>query len=298
MSGKQGRSGAVVRDDLRAFLAVARAGTLSGAARQLGLGLATVSRRMDRLEAAVGQPLFLRAQSGYLLTEDGRALVERAEETEAAARAVTSGEAGPPELSGRVRLATAENLATALILPALPALRARHPRLSVDLVTDIRTLNLHRREADLALRMVRPERGNVSLQRLGTLGYGLYGAPGLTDGGAAEIIGWDAPHADLPAARWAARRLQGRGPSLTTSSLATQLAACVAGLGLAVLPHLLARPRGLVCLERDLGVDQPIWLAIQSDLARSRRVRAVADLCRATVQSHRDALEGNGPEAS
>lgn len=296
MSGRQGRDRAVVWDDLRIFLAIARAGTLSGAARSLGLGLATVSRRMERLEAAVAQPLFLRGQSGYPLTEDGRALVERAEEMEAAARAMTPGDAEPPEVSGRVRLATPENLATALILPALPGLRARYPRLSVDLVTDIRTLNLHRRDADLALRMVRPERGNVTLQRLGTLGYGLYCAPGRA-GGDAAIIGWDAPHADLPAARWVARRLQGRSPALTTSSLATQLAACSAGLGLAVLPHLLARPRGLICLDGDLGIDQPIWLAIQSDLARSRRVQAVAELCRAVVLRHRDALAGIGPQA-
>lgn len=302
MNGKHEQSRDLVWDDLRLFLAISRQGTLSGAATQLRLGLATVSRRMERLEASVGQPLFLRQQSGYRLTEDGTAMVERAEEMEAAARSLTSGMAEQPEVSGRVRLATAENLATALILPALPALRARYPKLSVDLVTDIRTVNLHRRDADLALRMVKPDRGHVTLQRLGTLGYGLYASQEYMDGRACsadeadhdadDFIAWDKMHAHLPAAQWVESQLQGRSPTMTTSSLATQVAACSAGLGLAVLPHLLARPQNLICLNRELGVDQAIWLAIQSDLLQSRRVQAVAKLCRDSVQRHRDELAG------
>lgn len=302
MNGKYEQSGDVVWDDLRIFLAISREGTLSGAAKRLRLGLATVSRRMERLEASIGQPLFLRQQSGYRLTEDGTAMVERAEEMEAAARSLTSGMAEQPGVSGRVRLATAENLATALILPALPALRARYPMLSVDLVTDIRTVNLHRRDADLALRMVKPDRGHVTLQRLGTLGYGLYASQEYMDGrtrsadkadhDADDFIGWDEMHAHLPAAQWVETQLQGRSPSLTTSSLATQVAACSAGLGLAVLPHLLARSKNLICLNGELGVDQAIWLAIQSDLLQSRRVQAVAELCRDSVQRHRNELAG------
>lgn len=303
MNGKRG--GDMVWDDLRIFLAISREGTLSGAARQLHLGLATVSRRMERLEASVGQPLFLRQQSGYRLTEDGAAMVERAEEIEAAARSLTSAMTEQPEVSGRVRLATAENLATTLILPALSKLRACHPELSVDLITDIRTVNLHRRDADLALRMVRPDRGHVTLQRLGTLGYGLYGSQEYLDrrtrtaqGGVQDtddFIGWDETHAHLPAAQWIDRQLHARSCTLTTSSLATQVAACAAGLGLAVLPHLLARPQKLVCLNRQLGVDQAIWLAIQSDLMRSRRVQVVAQFCRDIVLRHQDAL-ANGPQ--
>lgn len=281
-------------DDLRVFLAVSRAGTLSGAARDLGLGLATVSRRMERLEAAVGQPLFLRTQSGYLLTEDGAAMVERAEEMEAAAHALTTGMAQGPEVSGRVRLATAENLATALIVPALPQLRAQYPALTVDLVTDIATVNLHRRDADLALRMVKPERGHVTLQRIGTLGYGLYAARTYLDRRPPEdeVITWGEAQAHLPAARWMESHLRGRMPALTTSTLATQLAACAAGMGVAILPHLLARPRGLVCVTDALGVDQAIWLAVQTDLIRSRRVQAVAGFCRDVIHSNRQVLEG------
>jgi DNA-binding transcriptional LysR family regulator len=277
-------------------------GTLSGAARQMGLGLATVSRRIERLEAAVGQPLFLRQQSGYRLTDDGTALVERAEEMEAAALSLSSGLPQEATVSGTVRLATAENLATGLILPELARLRAEYPELTLEIVTDIATVNLHRRDADIALRMVKPERGNVTLQRLGTLGYGLYGAPGYVVArseamdasafDADDFIGWSDTYASLPAAQWIERMLKGRTPAITTTSLATQITACATGLGLAVLPHFLARPHDLTCLDPDIGIDQSIWLVTQSDLAQSRRVRVVADFLRDLVKQHGAALSG------
>ncbi|MCV6586790.1 MAG: LysR family transcriptional regulator [Marinibacterium sp.] len=286
----------LVWDDVRAFLAVMRAGTLSGAAEQLGLGIATVSRRITRLEQAMGQPLFVRLQSGYQLTEDGAALSGRAEQMEIAALSLQSGLPQQAEVSGMVRLATAENLATGLIAPALGRLRAAYPRLALEIVTDVRAVNLHRRDADIALRMVKPDRGNVTVQRLGRLGFGLYGAPAYLAARPAPpddaLIGWTDTYAALPAARWIVRLLGGRGPVLATSSLASQFEACAAGLGLAVLPHFLARPRGLVCVGTDPDVDQAIWLVTHRDLAPSRRVAAVAGFLRDLVAENRATLGG------
>lgn len=274
-------------DDARVFLAIARSGTLSGAAHALPMGVATVSRRLDRLEAALGLPLFSRHQQGYRLTDDGEALLERAEALEHAGLAF--GEAGQQQgqVAGCVRLATAENLANPLIIPSLPRLFAQHPELRVELVTGVQRVNLHRRDADLAVRMVKPDAGNVTIKRLGTLGFGLYGAhayvdtrqPG-TDAASFEqddFIGWNEAQNHLPAARWMTRMLRGRPCRVETGTLAAQLAAARAGLGLAVLPHYLARQTELTCLLPDLGVDQPIWLVLHSDLAHSRRVRVVAD---------------------
>ncbi|MBO9455295.1 LysR family transcriptional regulator [Paracoccus sp. R12_1] len=289
----------LVWDDVSVFLAVARSGSLSGAALGLSVGLATVSRRVERLEARLGRPLFLRHHTGYQLTEEGAALIERAEEMEAAARAFESGWPEKPEVSGTVRLATAENLATALILPALPRLRRAHPRLTLEIATDIAAVNLHRRDADIALRMIKPERGHVSVQRVGTLGYGLYGAQSYMEGRAGgseldlerdELIAWAEGYGHLPAAQWIERALRGRAPAVVTTSLATQVAGCASGLGLAVLPHFLAQPRGLICLDADLGIDQPIWLVTQTDLASSRRVQAVASFLREVVSERRVAL--------
>lgn len=289
----------LIWDDIPVFLAVARAGSLSGAASALSIGLATVSRRVERLEARLRCPLFLRHHTGYRLTEDGAALIERAEEMEAAAKAFGSGLPEEPEVSGTVRLATAENLAAALILPALPRLRRAHPRLTLEIATDIATVNLHRRDADIALRMIKPERGHVSLQRVGTLGYGLYAAQSYVEGRAGsldfdlerdELIAWAVGYGHLPAAQWIERALRGRAPAVLTTSLAAQVAGCAAGLGLAVLPHLLARRRELICLDADLGIDQSIWLVTQTDLASSRRVQAVARFLREIVSEHRGAL--------
>lgn len=289
----------LVWDDVSVFLAVARSGSLSGAAAALSIGLATVSRRVQRLEACLGDPLFLRHHTGYRLTEEGAALVERAEEMEAAAQAFGSGLPEEPEVSETVRLATAENLATALILPELPRLRRAHPRLTLEIATDIATVNLHRRDADIALRMTRPDRGHVSVQRIGTLGYGLYSARSYMEGHIGgfevdlerdELIAWAEGYGHLPAAQWVERALRGRAPAVVTTSLAAQVTGCASGLGLAVLPHFLAQPRDLVCLDADLGIDQPIWLVTQTDLASSRRVQAVASFLREIVSEHRGAL--------
>lgn len=274
-------------DDTRIFLAIARAGTLSGAATTLEMGVATVSRRLDRLEAALGVPLFRRHQSGYSLTDDGEALLEHAEALEHAGQAFGEAAQQQGQVAGCVRLATAENLANALIVPSLPTLFAAHPELRVKIVSGVQTVNLHRRDADLAVRMVKPEAGNVTIKRLGTLGFGLYGARGYVNARSSgadaatfdddRFIGWAESHSHLPAAKWIARMLRGRPCQMEANTLSAQMAAATAGIGLAVLPHFLARQAGLVCLLPELGADQPIWLAIHSNLAHSRRVRAVAD---------------------
>lgn len=284
-------------DDVAVFLAVARSGSLTGAAASLSLGLATVSRRLDRFETSIGRKLFIRHHSGYRLNEDGAALIERAEDVEASARALSSGVKDVPEVAGTVRLATAENLATELVLPALPRLRCAYPDLLLQIITDIGSANLRRRDADLALRMVKPDRGQLSVQRIGTLCYGLYASVGYLDDTCShpddrDVIAWSDEYAHLPAAKWVERALSGRAPSVITTSLASQVAACSAGLGVAVLPHFVAKPRKLVCLDADLGIDQPIWLVTQTDLVSSRRVRVVADFLREVVLEGRTALSG------
>ncbi len=292
----------LIWDDARAFLAVARQGTLSAAAATLNVGIATLSRHIDRLEGALEVPLFIRHQTGYQLTEDGADLMHKAETVETAALAFASGANEQASMSGKVRLATAENLANALIMPALPAFRKMYPHLLVEIVTGINTVNLHRRDADLAIRMVRPERGNVAVRKLGTLGYGLYASSSYVEGRQAlqdvgsydsdDMIAWGEEQSHLPAAQWIERVLRGRQPAVTTTSLSTQIAATKAGLGLSVLPHFLAAESGLICLESDVGVDQPIYLVIQSDLAQSRRTRALADFLSKLVVANRAQLSG------
>lgn len=289
-------------DDARVFLAIARRGTLSAAAGDLGVGLATLTRRIERLERALGVHLFSRHQNGYRLTDDGEALIARAEVLEQAGHAFGAGAEGQSQIAGRVRLATAENLANALIIPSLPVLLSQHPGLAIEIVTDVQTVNLHRRDADLAVRMVKPERGNVTIRRLGTLGYGLYGSASYVetrtkasdaagfDGD--QFIGWIETYGHLPAAQWIERVLHGRTCVLATTTLQAQVSAAQVGLGLAVLPHFLARPAGLICLQDELGIDQAIWLAVHSDLVQSGRVRVVVNHLADLIQTNRGILRG------
>lgn len=287
-------------NDAQVFLAIARAGALSPAARTLGIGAATASRRIARLEAALKTPLFQRSQSGYRLTDDGAALLPRAEALEdAMARLVDQAEAAAA-VEGTVRVATAENLANPILIPSLASLANRHPRLSVEILTNVATVNLHRRDADLAIRMTRPERGNLSLRRIGRIGFGLYAARSYLEARAADgaedrYIGWAEPFRALPAAQWVEKALGGRAPSVATTTLAGQMAAAQAGLGLAVLPHFLAQAAGLIARDAAPGLDQSIWLVLHADLAASRRVRLVADHLAAAIEAHADLLRWGGP---
>ena len=298
--GKQG-TGRLRWDDARVFLAITRTGSLSGAAASLGTGLATVSRQIERLEAALGLTLFSRHQNGYRLTDDGAALLERAETLEQAAEAFAEGSAAQAGITGRVRLATAETLANHIIIPALPKLAGRYPDLTLEIVTDVPAVNLHRRDADLAVRLVKPERGNVTIRRLGTLGFGLYASRDYAEHRqddarleADRFVTWCETYGHLPAARWVERALRGRAPVLATTTLSAQLSAAISGVGLAVLPHFLGRQNDLVCLQGDLGIDREIWLAIHSDLGQSRRVRVVAEFFASLIREAREELETAG----
>lgn len=288
-------------NDTKVFLAIARTGTLSSAAKTLKLGIATLSRRLERLENALGIRLFTRDQQGYKLTDEGYAMIPKAEALEQAGYAF--GDAihlNNESVMGHVCLATAQGLADHLIIPALPTLMASHPNLTIEVVTSVSTVNLHRRDADIALRMVRPERGNVSIRRLGELGFGLYASksylqlkPRCAHNNSLEhddFIGWSEAQQHLPAAQWLERTLRGKPCRLTTTNMSAQVHAVLSGIGMAVLPHFIAQPLGLVCVQQDIGCDQPIWLAVHSDLAHSQRVRTVADFLSNLVLENRELL--------
>ena len=283
-------------DDTRIFLAVARSGTLSGAAETMDMGIATLSRRLDRLEKSLAVPLFSRHQSGYRLTDDGEALLARAEALEHAGLAFGETARLQGNVAGLVRLATSDNLAAHFILPSLNGLMEKYPDLRVEVLSGVQSVNLHRRDADLAIRMVKPESGNLTLKRLGKVGFGLYsadtGQAGSTDVAFnhAQYIGWPESHQHLPAARWITRTLRGRPCGVEANTVLAQLSAVSAGLGLGVLPHFMARKNGLQCVNADIGVDQTLWLVMHSDLAHSRRVRVVADHLIALFDEIKDQL--------
>ena len=153
-------------DDLQAFLAIARSGRLTEAARLLGVEHTTLSRRLTRLEASLGIRLFDRRPVGYLLTPEGELVLPRAEAAERAALLVWSGGIGDgSEVSGTVRMGTPEAFGTFCLAGRLGQLAVRHPGLTIELVAMPRSFSLSKREADVAIGLSRPPAGRLRAGR-------------------------------------------------------------------------------------------------------------------------------------
>lgn len=231
-------------DLVRVFLDVARAGRLAAAATRAGLDVSTVSRRLDRLEAELGLTLFERTTTGAVLTAAGEKLVPAAEDM---ARAM--GELGvaldavEAEAEGVVRLTAPPGVADVFVAPALVRFHARHPKVRVDLDASIGYADLTRGEADLALRVRRPERGDLVAQRLVTTRSLPATAPAyaralgtLRTTADARWLAWGHDLAAIPEARWLTTHV-GAPPVLRTSSFSAQLAAAASGLGIVLAPE-------------------------------------------------------------
>ena len=163
-------------EDVRFFVALARHGSLSAAARAIGVNHATVSRRVAGLEAALGARLLERRPTGYVLTAPGRAVLQEAAAMEQAAARLPRFDVVPP-VSGLVRLSAPPSLAETFLTTRFGALLDRHPGLDIALVAEHRLASLSRREADLALRLGRPEDGDIIARRLVGIEFGFYAAP-------------------------------------------------------------------------------------------------------------------------
>lgn len=153
-------------DDMRVFLAVARAESLSGAGRLLKIDPATVGRRVARLEDAVGVRLFAKGPQGYALTEEGLRLLTHAERAEAAMEGAAEAVTGGGGLTGQIRLGAPDGCANYLLPQVLAAICDANPGLEVQIVALPRVFNLSRREADMAIGVSRPEAGRLRVQKL------------------------------------------------------------------------------------------------------------------------------------
>lgn len=288
-------------DDLRTFLAVARERTLSGAARALGVTQSTMSRRMAAMEARAGARLLQRTPGGYVLTPLGEAVLGNVERMEAEAIAAERLVAGRDvALEGVVRVTTVDTLAARLLTPAMAALQCTHPGIAIELVPDLRSLNLSRREADVAVRMTRFEGNELVQRRLGGLSFALYASPAYLDrhggldadpaGHAIVTVLEDQQH--LPEARFLSDRLPGARAALRSSSRDVQMWGVKCGMGIACLSCYRAEGEdGLVRLTTpNEGPVRDIWLGVHRDLRHTPRVRAVTDAIAAEVRAQQAAL--------
>lgn len=270
----------------RSLLAVMREGSLSAAARALGMTQPSLGRHMRELESALGSALFARSPQGLAPTELAHELVPHAQAMASAAAALQrTASAGREEVSGTVRLTASEVIGGEVLPPILTAFRDRHPGIVIELVLSNQATDLLRRDADIAVRMVQPTQEALVARHVGRLELGLFahrryldmhGQPAtLADLGNHALIGFDT---ELPYIR----RLRPEGMpyarehfALRTDSDLASLAALRAGFGIGFAQVNLARrdPHLVRLFAEELSLPLPTWVVMHEDLRQSLRVR-------------------------
>lgn len=289
-------------DLYRSFLAVLREGSLSGAARSLGLTQPTVSRHVEALEAAVGLDLFVRSQRGLTPTEAALELGPYAETIASTTAAMLRAASGHGAVvSGTVRISASEVVGVEVLPPILTALRERYPRLAVELVLSNTVENLLRRDADVAVRMVEPTQEALVAKRVGAITLGLHahrryldrrGVPATPEDLARhDVIGFDR---ETPAIRAMLKRVRGvdrAAFAFRADSDLAQLAMIRAGFGIGVCQvPVAARDPDLVRVLADaFALTLPTWVAMHEDLRSSPRCRVVFDALVEGMAAHVDA---------
>jgi len=268
-------------DDARILLALSRARNLSAAARALGISHTTVARRLAALERDLDLRLVDRTPDGPRLTAEATQLVRLAEQMEAAADAIQRRLAGRERLlEGNVRVTTTEALGARLLAAPLTELAARHPGLTVELVPEPRTLSLARREADIAVRLLRSRERSTVGRRVGRVAYAPYASPRYLAGprDPERLIAYGAPVAGEET-EWFLRRFPGAQVALRCASTLANWAAAAAGGGVALLPCFVGDADESLTRIGSPGEVTPseIWLVIHRDLRRSARTAAVAN---------------------
>jgi DNA-binding transcriptional LysR family regulator len=277
-------------EDIRHFVTLAREGTLSAAARRLGVDHATVARRVAALETSTGLKLVDRRPRTTTLTGDGERIAAVAAPMEEAAFALgRAAQAAKGGIDGEVSISAPPNFASSVIAPQLVRLRGHHPGIRIRLIGEKRRASLSRREADVALRLLRPVESGLFVRKIGSFGFSLYGAPAYlekTPPHALAFIGYDASMAGSPQEVWLGTIIGEREVVLRTNDLETQVAAARSGLGIAALPHYLGDgdPR----LQRHVVTQRPIsrdvWLVVHRDLRQVPAVRAVMEFLAGCVR--------------
>lgn len=294
-------------NDFRLVLAVQRARSLTAAAGILGIDHSTAFRRLKALEERLGVRLFERLQGGvYQPTDAGARMAAGAERMEDEALSLDRDLSGRDHrLCGRLRVTSSETLAYRRLTTHLAAFRRAHPGIVVELVIDNRVLSLSRREADIALRPVRPKEGDLWGRRLAAIAWGLYAAPTYLDahGGPASaselaghaLIGWEEATSGIEAADWLTRMAPPETFVYRTSSLVNQLVAAKSGIGIALLPCYLGDgedgvARALSKLIPEL--EGELWIVTHADLKGTARVRAFFDIVGAGLAQESRWFEG------
>jgi len=281
-------------EDIRHFLAVAQSGTLSGAARSLKVDHATVSRRLAALEAELDVRLVDRLPRSCRLTVIGKQVFERALEMEAGAHGIGRlAKAAQAPLVGRVTLSAPPVLVTHLLAQHLSRFRAGFPDIRLSLSAQGQQVSLNRREADVAVRLVRPAEAGSIARKVGTMVFGLYAHRSYAHLAKPErwqFIAFDQNFTDMPQQKWLLGIAGDRPVACELNHISEHLIAVRAGVGVAGLPCFIGdRQDDLVRIYDDVpSFKRDIWLVVHRDLRKTPAVRAVMDFVAGVISDNRD----------
>lgn len=272
-------------DDTKIILAVARGGSFAAAARSLGLDETTVARRLARVEAALETEVFQAHDGRRIPTARGAGLIAQAERLEAEALRLEhlAGE-NTEEAVGCVRIAATEMMVRHILAPRIGALVAAHPKVTLRFLTGHENVSFARWETDLAVRLARPERGDLLVRKLADIRFAVFEAPRKgtrKKGGGRRWLAYHEDLAHLPEARFVAGKLDGAEPVLRSNDLDALARAVESGAGAACLPIFVAREKAVRLStpseEKDLNLLREAWLLMRPDQREVQSVRAVAD---------------------
>lgn len=272
--------------DVRIFLAVARGGSFGEAARSLGVSHPTIGRRIKVLEDEAQQALFRRTKDGLVLTDAGDNVLALAESMEDSALSMERRLAGNHQrLEGILRISSADWFAGYVLAPVLVELARRHPAVVPEVIASYRLLDLSRRDADVAFRIVPFSEPDIVQRRLMRIPYGLYASTETAqalqaDPASVGLILMNTAQSHFPDVAWVLDTFPRSRRVFTSTNRTVQAQMCLRGLGLAVLP----RPLGdaLAGLQRIDTPDQPpmrdVWVGYHHDLRHMDRLRAMLDI--------------------
>jgi DNA-binding transcriptional LysR family regulator len=291
-------------DDLRFFLALTRHGSLSAAAKELHVAQSTVGRRLASLEASLGVRLLNRTPDGYSPTLAGQDVMQQAVRLEEAALVLERAVGGrDTHLAGLVRVTCAETMAAHVLAPAFAAMQATFPDIMIELIPNPRELSLSMREADVSVRLKRPEQHDLVVRRIGTVAFGLYASPDyISAHGEVDFeAGCPGHHCitqiediqDATQTGWLADLAPRARISMQTSSHEAAVAAAVHGAGLACLARFRADCEpGLVRLTPPTRIPTAgVWLVVHRDNRHIPRIRVVLTLLTDRTRAIRKLLD-------
>jgi DNA-binding transcriptional LysR family regulator len=289
----------------RSFLGVLNQGSLSGAARELGVAQPTIGRHVAALEKSLGLALFTRSQTGLLPTEAGQSLRTYAESLQSTVAALERAAASQGSgVSGSVRITASDVIGVEVLPPIIARLRDKHPELAVELALTDRVQDLVRRESDIAVRMMRPRQELLVARRAGQIVLGLHahqdylsrrGTPkNIADLAHHALIGFDETTAFIREAGRSFSAWRREAFSLRTDNNLAQLALIRSGAGIGVCQAAIAQRDNRIVriLPKQFALPLETWITMHQDLRNSPRCRVTFDALVKGLQQHIESIRG------